>query len=105
MILHSALQLLKKSGMEAVNIKALAKELHCSTQPVYLSFASMGELREKAERMVGNVKLLLQRNSRCKMFTNKDLINLILPLFVEQFLLMFVGIADTFVVSFCLSQS
>lgn len=34
------------------------------------------------------------------MFTNKDLRNLIVPLFVEQFLLMFVGIADTFVVSF-----
>ena len=34
------------------------------------------------------------------MFTGKDLKNLILPLFVEQFLLMFVGIADTFVVSF-----
>lgn len=34
------------------------------------------------------------------MFSNKDLRNLIFPLFVEQFLLMFVGIADTFVVSF-----
>ena len=34
------------------------------------------------------------------MFTDKDLKNLILPLFIEQFLLMFVGIADTFVVSF-----
>ena len=34
------------------------------------------------------------------MFTNKDLRKLIFPLFVEQFLLMFVGIADTFVVSF-----
>lgn len=34
------------------------------------------------------------------MFSNKDLKNLIIPLFVEQFLLMFVGIADTFVVSF-----
>lgn len=34
------------------------------------------------------------------MFTNKDLRNLIIPLFVEQFLLMLVGIADTFVVSF-----
>lgn len=31
------------------------------------------------------------------MFTNKDLRNLIVPLFIEQFLLMFVGIADTFV--------
>lgn len=34
------------------------------------------------------------------MFTNKDLRKLIIPLFIEQFLLMFVGIADTFVVSF-----
>ena len=34
------------------------------------------------------------------MFTDKDLRKLILPLFVEQFLLMFVGIADTFTVSF-----
>lgn len=34
------------------------------------------------------------------MFTNKDLRNLIIPLFIEQFLLMFVGIADTFTVSF-----
>lgn len=30
------------------------------------------------------------------MFSNKDLRNLIFPLFIEQFLLMFVGIADTF---------
>ena len=34
------------------------------------------------------------------MFGNKDLRNLIFPPFVEQFLLMLVGIADTFVVSF-----
>ena len=38
--------------------------------------------------------------SNHEMFSNKDLRNLIFPLFVEQFLLMFVGIADTFVVSF-----
>lgn len=34
------------------------------------------------------------------MFSNKDLRNLIDPLFVEQFLLMLVGISDTFVVRF-----
>lgn len=34
------------------------------------------------------------------MFSNKELKNLIVPLFVEQFLLMLVGISDTFVVSF-----
>ena len=34
------------------------------------------------------------------MFTNKDLKDLIVPLFVEQFLLMLVGLTDTFVVSY-----
>lgn len=45
MILNAALKLLKERGFEAVNIKELAKELKCSTQPVYLSFTSMDELR------------------------------------------------------------
>jgi len=34
------------------------------------------------------------------MFSNRDLRNLIVPLFVEQFLLLLVGLADTFVVSY-----
>jgi len=34
------------------------------------------------------------------LFTNKDLKNMIVPLFFEQLLMMMVGIADTFVVSF-----
>lgn len=39
-------------------------------------------------------------NVKPEMFTNRDLRRLIIPLFWEQFLLMFVGIADTFTVSF-----
>lgn len=34
------------------------------------------------------------------MFSNSELRNLSVPLFIEQFLLMFVDIADTFVVGF-----
>ena len=34
------------------------------------------------------------------MFSNRDLKNLILPLFFEQFLVMLVGIADTFIIAF-----
>ena len=45
MILHTALKLLKDRGCEAVNVKCLARELGCSTQPVYLSFSGMDELR------------------------------------------------------------
>ena len=45
MILKAALQLLREDGFDAVNIKSLAKALNCSTQPVYLSFRGMDELR------------------------------------------------------------
>lgn len=34
------------------------------------------------------------------MFSNKDLKNLIIPLFLEQLLIILVGLADTFVISF-----
>ena len=47
MILSAALKLLKEQGYEAVNIKQLAKELGCSTQPVYLSFSGMDDLRNE----------------------------------------------------------
>lgn len=47
MILKAAMTLLKQDGYEAVTIKTLAKELKCSTQPVYLSFSGMEELREE----------------------------------------------------------
>lgn len=44
-ILQAATELLEKSGAEALNARALAKHLGCSTQPIYLSFAGMEELR------------------------------------------------------------
>ena len=40
------------------------------------------------------------RKGRDTVFTNKDLKNLIVPLFLEQLLVMLVGIADTFIVSY-----
>jgi len=45
MILSTAMELLRSGGIEEVSIKALAKKLGCSTQPVYLSFDSMDALR------------------------------------------------------------
>ncbi len=43
-ILRGALALFRESGMEAINARRLAKMLGCSTQPIYLSFASMEAL-------------------------------------------------------------
>lgn len=50
MILTASINLLRKGGMEAISIKALANALHCSTQPIYLSFANMEELRKETSR-------------------------------------------------------
>lgn len=44
-ILIASLSLLRNGGIEALTIKEVAKKLGCSTQPVYLSFEGMEELR------------------------------------------------------------
>ena len=50
MILTKAVKLLRKDGIQAVNVKNLAKHLHCSTQPIYLSFSGMDALRSELIR-------------------------------------------------------
>lgn len=47
MILSAALRVLMEQGMEAVNVKTIASQLHCSTQPIYLSFENMDALRKE----------------------------------------------------------
>lgn len=46
-ILSAAMDILRLEGIQAVNVKALARSLDCSTQPIYLSFESMDGLREQ----------------------------------------------------------
>lgn len=41
MILNAALTMLIRDGYSALNIKALAEELHCSTQPISRHFGNM----------------------------------------------------------------
>lgn len=43
-IMRCAMELLENEGSEALNARALAKRLGCSTQPIYLSFSGMEEL-------------------------------------------------------------
>lgn len=46
-ILDTALQLVIREGYEVINIKRLAKELGCSTQPISWSFGNMEAFREE----------------------------------------------------------
>ena len=36
-----------KKGFDAVNARSIAKELKCSTQPIYVEFANMDELKRR----------------------------------------------------------
>lgn len=45
-ILTCAMELLEKEGSDELNARTLARRLGCSTQPLYLSFSGMEDLRQ-----------------------------------------------------------
>lgn len=44
-IISAAFCVLRESGFAAVNARSVAKKLGCSTQPIYLCFKNMKELK------------------------------------------------------------
>ena len=50
-ILHAAFSLTKTRGLEALNARSIARELGCSTQPIFRAFRSMEEIRGEMVRM------------------------------------------------------
>ena len=44
-ILDAAVQVLRDGGFSAINARSVARKLGCSTQPIYLSFRNMDELK------------------------------------------------------------
>ena len=45
-VLQAAIETVRKKGIGAVNARDLARELSCSTQPIFFNFSSMSALRE-----------------------------------------------------------
>ena len=50
-IINTSIELVRKNGAEAINARAIAASLNCSTQPVFSNFSSMEELHH--ETMLG----------------------------------------------------
>ena len=44
-IIDAAIEVLRDGGFSAINARSVARRLGCSTQPIYLSFQSMEELK------------------------------------------------------------
>lgn len=52
-ILETAVELIRQGGLTALNMRSLANACKCSTQPIYLSFSGMEELKkEVADRIL-----------------------------------------------------
>ncbi len=54
MILKAALTITKREGFENVNARSLAKEIGCSTQPIFSRYSNMEELGKEFHIYVGN---------------------------------------------------
>lgn len=48
MVSDAAFQIARQSGWESINARTVAKQLHCSTQPVMYHFSTMEELKQAA---------------------------------------------------------
>ena len=44
-IIDAALELVRREGADALNARGIARELGCSTQPIFSNFSGMGELK------------------------------------------------------------
>lgn len=51
-ILHQAVQIVRQHGMPTLNARSLADALGCSVQPIFRTFHSMGELKERVTAFV-----------------------------------------------------
>ncbi|MBA4688427.1 TetR/AcrR family transcriptional regulator [Candidatus Galacturonibacter soehngenii] len=65
-IIDTALKMVQKDGYDLLTARKLAKELSCSTQPIYQAFANMSELKKelikKAKETI--VAYLLESNEK-----------------------------------------
>ncbi len=73
LILEYALKMLIREGYAALNIKALAKEIGCSTQPISWQFGNMDGFRNELTKYAleyANKKMLSSASNGMKGFSN-----------------------------------
>lgn len=51
-LLNGALEIVRENGIAALNMRSLAKRCNCSTQPIYLSFNGIEDLRKQINKKV-----------------------------------------------------
>ena len=57
-IIQTSISLIRNLGYDALNTRNIAKELDCSTQPIFSNFASMEELEKEVFLYTYNIYVL-----------------------------------------------
>ena len=90
MIVNAGFEIFRKKGFDAVTARGIAKEINCSTQPIYLEFRNMDDLKTELVEKIAVLQkemfdeLLLTRNGDM-FFRRKSVIVSELNLAVEIF--------------------
>ncbi len=64
-IVSTALSLVRRDGAQAINARAVAAALHCSTQPVFSNFRTMEELQQATAKAAYDIYLdFLEREEK-----------------------------------------
>ena len=61
-IVSAAVELVRKSGAESLNARAIASALNCSTQPIFSNFSTMEEIRNAVIEEAENICEAYLRN-------------------------------------------
>lgn len=54
-LLDAAVEIIRKDGIDALNMRTLAQKCNCSTQPIYLSFSGAEELKNEVVKKINCV--------------------------------------------------
>lgn len=63
-IIETVYELAKSERLETINARRIAKELNCSTQPIYQNFATMEELKEKVVERIYQTYVSYMKDGR-----------------------------------------
>ena len=50
-IIKAAVQIVRERGIDALNARAVAQKLNCSTQPIFSNYDSMNELKKRCHEL------------------------------------------------------
>ena len=62
-IIEAAVEIVRESGIDALNARAIAARLNCSTQPIFRDFRSMNEIKQHVLQKASEIYTQFIRNA------------------------------------------